>query len=425
MYRIRFVNDLGNGHSGYIEYQNLYVQTISGQSITTQPNGPAGSDAFGRLRTSNPVTIFDSQHRYQENDKWSTASGNSGSTTYQVNKSAVDLNVTTASGDYIYRETKRVFPYQPGKSLLINNSFVFATAQTNLRQRVGYFGVDNGIYFEQEDTTLYMVLRSKVSGSVVNTRIAQGDWNGDKLNGLGLSGLILNPTKGNIFWTDVEWLGVGDVRCGFIINGQLIVCHTFKNANEKDSTYMTTAALPLRQEIENTDTIASGTSAQQICASVVSEGGYTAAGQTYSIDRGATPITLATAGTTYPVISIRLNSSRLDAVIILSEIYGVITSNDRCKWTLLKNATLTGASYTTHSNGNVDYDTSATSLSGGTVINGSYINLQGENQVGGPADFTYQLGRTIAGVSDVLTLAVTPISNNTNVLFGLKWIEAL
>jgi hypothetical protein len=264
-----------------------------------------------------------------------------------------------------------------------------------------------------------------VSGSVVNTRIPQGEWNGDKLNGLGLSGLTLNPTKGNIFWTDVEWLGVGDVRCGFIINGQLIVCHTFKNANAKDSTYMTTAALPLRQEIENTDTIASGTSAQQICASVVSEGGYTAAGQTYAIDRGATPITLATGGTTYPIISIRLNSSRLDAVVILSEIYGVITSNDRCKWTLIKNATLTGASYATHSNNNVQYDTSASALSGGTVINGGYINLQGESQVGGPTDFTYQLGRTIAGVSDVLTLAVTPISNNTNVLFGLKWIEAL
>lgn len=71
------------------------------------------------------------------------------------------------------------------------------------------------------------------------------------------------------------------------------------------------------------------------------------------------------------------------------------------------------------------HDTSASALSGGTVINGGYINLQGESQVGGPTDFTYQLGRTIAGVSDVLTLAVTPISNNTNVLFGLKWIEAL
>lgn len=425
MATLRYVNDLGNGHSGYIDYTAIKVETASGTVLETQQNGPVGSDAFARLRVSNPLTLFDSQHRYKTNNKWTTATGGGASTAYQTNESAINLTVTTASGDYIYRETKRVFPYQPGKSLLINSSFTFASGQTNLRQRVGYFSTQNGVYFEQSGNTSYFVLRSYVTGSVVNTRVAQSEWNSDRLDGNGISALVFNAAKANIFWADVEWLGVGNVRCGFIIDGKPILCHTFKNVNVNTTTYMTTSALPLRQEIENVGVIASGTTAKQICNSVISEGGYSAAGETYVVDRGSTVLTLATGGTTYPVLSIRLNSSRLDSVVIPSEINGVVTTNDRCRWSLVLNPTLTGASYSTHSNGTVDYDTTASGMSGGTVLAAGYIGLQGQINIGGPADFTYQLGRTIGGTSDVLTLAATPITNNTNVLFAMKWIEAL
>lgn len=425
MARLRYVNDLGNGHSGYIDYGTLQVQTVSGESITTQPNGPVGTDSFGRLRIGQPLTIFDSQHRYKANNKWSTASGGSATTTYQANESVIDLNVTTASGDSIYRETKRVFSYQPGKSLLVTTSFVFAPGQTNLRQRVGYFGTQNGVYLEQEGETLYFVLRSYGTGSVVNTRVAQGSWNGDRLDGLGESGYSLDASKGNIFWCDLEWLGAGDVRCGFIIGGKLILCHTFKNTNTKLTTYMTTACLPLRQEIENIGVIASGTTAKQICSSVISEGGYQAAGESFSVDIGATPKALATAGTAYPVISIKLNSSRLDSIVIPKTINGTVLSNSVIKWSLILNATLTGASYSTHSNGAVDYDITASSFTGGTVLNGGYIETRGQVGLAGDVDFSNQLGRTIGGTSDILTLAATPISNNTNVLFALQWTEVL
>jgi len=155
--------------------QPLEVTTASGDTVYVQPGGTAG-DAFGRLRISQPFTIFDSQHRYQENDKWSTLTGVSGTTTYRANESVVDLNVTTRSGDYIYRETKRVFPYQPGKSFLNMSSFVFASGKTNLRQRVGLFGTQNGVFFEQSGNTNYLVLRSYISGSVNETRVAQNDW---------------------------------------------------------------------------------------------------------------------------------------------------------------------------------------------------------------------------------------------------------
>ena len=64
-----------------------------------------------------------------------------------------------------------------------------------------YLG-QNGIYFEQEGQETYMVLRSYVTGSVVNTRVPRNQWNGDQLNGIGVSGKTLDTSKGNIFWCD-------------------------------------------------------------------------------------------------------------------------------------------------------------------------------------------------------------------------------
>ena len=120
-------------------------------------------DAFNRLKVSQPFTLFDSQHRYQENDKWDTLTANSGTKTYIQSESVVDMSVTTASGSKVYRETKRVFSYQPGKSLLVVTTFAFNTPKTNLRQRVGYFSSNagtplNGVYLEQNGTQLKIVL---------------------------------------------------------------------------------------------------------------------------------------------------------------------------------------------------------------------------------------------------------------------------
>lgn len=126
-------------------------------------------DAFNRLKVSNPFTIFDSQHRYQSNDKWDTFGVTGGTASYVLNESAINLIVGTTAGSKVTRETKRVFPYQPGKSLLSLNTFAFNSPKTGLRQRIGYFGITggatsgipyNGVYLEQNGLTLSMNLVS-------------------------------------------------------------------------------------------------------------------------------------------------------------------------------------------------------------------------------------------------------------------------
>ena len=224
----------------------VIVSTSGLSNFNILNNQPMLADAFGRLRVSQPLTLFDSSHRYRDNGLWNTDITSGGTVVFSPNEGLVNLNVTTTSGSQVLRETTKVFSYQPGKSLLVMNTFVMAPAQTNLRQRVGYFGTDNGIYVQLKDNTVSFVERSLVTGLVTETIVDQSSWNADKLDGNGPSGITLDITKAQILFMDIEWLGEGTVRIGFVIDGNFIVCHRFNHANLITSTYITTASLPLR-----------------------------------------------------------------------------------------------------------------------------------------------------------------------------------
>ena len=395
-------------------------------------------DAFNRLKTSNPFTLFDSQHRYASNDKWDTFGVTGGTATYLLNESVVNLTVGVTAGAKVTRETKRIFPYQPGKSLLVLNTFAFNTPKENLRQRVGYFGLTggatfgtpyNGIYLEQNGLTLSINLASGSLNQI--TTINQSSWNGDKFDGSGSSGRTLDVSKGNIFWMDIEWLGVGDVRTGFFVDGKPVVAHIFHNDNVNPTTYMTTASLPIRYELENTATTASSSTMKQICSSVQSEGGYEGFARRYNVTKnGSNPTVLTTQDIQYPMISLRLNSNRLDSAVVPSNLSVVLeqtASNkpDTVQYRILLNPTLTGGTWSTHFNGNVDYNVTATAVTGGTDIIGGYISSSGVLDINTINDFNFQLGRSQTGVSDTFVLTMTPINDGAHVYCDLSWFEII
>lgn len=399
------------------------MATQSSSSMGVFPFGAAG-DAFGRSRISSPFTVFDSQNRYADSGDFDTATATGGTSTFNSNTASMDLEVTTTSGSEVVRESYRVFPYQPGKSLLIMATFVMSTAKTNLRQRVGYFSTENGIYVEQKDTTTYMVKRSYVTGSVVNTEVAQANWNGDKLDGTGASGVTLDMSKSQIFWCDLEWLGVGSVRCGFVIDGQLIVCHTFDNANVNANVYMSTATLPVRYEITNTDTTSSNSTLKQICSTVISEGGYERKAA-LTVVRMTSDKSVSTSFA--PLISIRLASGRLDAVILPAMYVALPTSNANYEIALIKNPTLTGDSFAASPSANAEFDTAATALSGGTIVSTTFLGASNQSRATLEGEtgynFDLQLGRTISGTSDVLTLAARSLSGTQNIIGALEFYD--
>lgn len=399
------------------------------------PSGTA-VDAFGRVRVAEPYTLFDSQHQDVENDKWDTLIVGSGTKTHLPNESTIKLEIATANNDSIIRETVRTMPYQSGKSLLVMNTFVMGTPKANVVQRVGYFSANSGIYFENDSGNNYLVLRSSVTGSVAETKVAQTEWNNDTFDGTGYSGQGtaeehksgLNVAKSNLFWIDVEWLGVGDVRCGFLVDGLLKTAHIFHNDNRNDTTYMRSAILPLRYEIFNKGVTTSNTTMRQICSTVISEGGYSQKNHNRSASNGLAGKNLTNA-VDNPMVSIRLKSGRLNAVVIPVSIdmYGLQAT--AYKYRIYENVTsLTGASWTTtDSKSAVEYDISATAMTGGTLIKeGIFKGLEVAKEINlfHELDGVIQLTRRInAANGDIFTVAIEPTTNNDDAIAALSWQE--
>ena len=425
--------DLRNLHNAMdFNSQGLpVVRTLAtAQSSTTD----ASIDGFGRQRVAQPFTLFDAQLKYtKREDLFDESLTGNASTTYQINESSLDLEVTTTNGDHAVRESKNVFPYQPGKSLQIMTTFVMDAGQSGLTQCVGYYNTQNGIFFMNKDGVNYIVRRSYTSGSAVDEEIAQSSWNIDKLDGTTASGVDIDITKAQILFMDLEWLGVGQVRVGFVIDGNFYTAHVFQHANILDKVYMTTAVLPVRYEIQNTaDTVASSTM-KQICSTVISEGGYTQNTPINFVSNGVNGQTLTTNGSEYPLISIRLNSSRLDSVVVVRKLEMLILSNQNVLFKLLLNPTVTlnGTSWVTHSNGIVDYvlhDINSgggnipDTFSGGTEITGGWLSTDsGTASLDG--SLVIQLGRFLDGTSDIITVVASPASNGVNVSALLGWGE--
>jgi hypothetical protein len=422
-----------NGQVNFIYDRNQDVYRPLEQKDMSMVNAESQTnfDAFGRLRTSQPLTMFDSSHRFADNNLWNTLSGTGGAVAFNSGQGLMELSATNASGSTVMRETTKVFAYQPGKSLLTLNTFVMSSAKDNLVQKVGYFGTNNGMYLELNNSILNFVERTSVVGATVTeTRVNQANWNGDKLDGTGASKLTLDMTKAQILWMDIEWLGVGSVRMGFVINGKFILCHSFHHANIINSTYITSASLPLRYEIYNTAATTGANTLKQICSSVISEGGYELRGvqQAVSVPINAAR-TLGTIGVKYPVISIRLKSTRLDAIVILTALSMMGDTAGKFNWSVVASGVTTGGTWqSAGASSAVEYKLDGVSFSGGRTLASGYFTststVSTNLDILKEALFKFQLERNnFTGEAFELTLVLASDSSNDRVFGSMDWEE--
>lgn len=410
---------------------STYINATSGIPQYS-PSTPAsfGFDAFGRTKVAQPYTLFDNQHRYTSGDEFSDLTSGTATVSYLENESTDLLTIGTASGDKIYRESKKVFPYQPGKALTVFQTFVFNQPKTGLRQRVGYFSRQNGVYLQQSGSTISIVKRTYSSGEIVEEVVNQSNWNIDKMDGTGPSRVNLNLTKAQIFFMEFEWLGVGSVKAGFAINGQFITAHQFNHSNIINTVYMTTATLPLRYEIENTASTTSSSSLKQICATVLSNGGYDRKPEVWSASRNTL---FQNIGTSFvPLAAVRLKSGRTDSVVQIARINVATVTNNLFEYALLRNPSITGGTWVENTpTQDTEYNVTATSLTGGTVVRRGF--LAGSNQNNAATDleiensFDLQLGRTNSDtpVSDIYCLAIRTISSTGDAVGSIQWHELI
>ena len=423
-YQLRNLQLLGEINQGLIDLNGL---------IAPEAAGPMAIDAFGRQRVSNPLTLFDSSHRYRDNGLWATATTSGGTAVFSANEGLVNLNVTAATGSEVIRETYKVFSYQPGKSLLVFNTFVMAPAQTNLRQRVGYFGDDNGIYVQLKDNVVSFVERSIVTGLVTETIAPQSTWNVDKLDGTGPSGVTLDITKAQIFFMDIEWLGEGTVRLGFVIDGVFILCHRFNHANLIASTYITTASLPLRYEITNEGNTAAASTLKQVCSTVISEGGYELRGAQQSVGTPINaPVSFLAANTFYPIVGLKLTAAKLDAIVIPTAISVLGLGNGKnYSWRIVVGGTISGGTwFSAGADSAVEYNLTGTSVTGGRVLALGYLNSSNQASpsinILKEALFANQLernGLTGTPIELILEAAIDTIGGTLGMYASVDWEE--
>lgn len=393
---------------------------------------PTQSDAFGRLRTSNPFTLFDLTAKYSDNSHISTSTSGTASATHDPNSSSVVLSVGTASGDKVIRETSRVFAYQPGKSLQILTTLAMSPAKTNLRQRVGYFNTNDGLYLERSNDNVYFVLRSSsANGSPVERRVAQVDWIINTLPELDLD-------RVQILWFDIEWLGVGSVRCGFVIDGEFIHCHTFHNANTEISTgvpltttYMGSACLPCRWELENTGSTASSSTFRQICTTIISEGGFELRGRPKSAGHLLNAAyTLGTTNTIYPILSIRIKAGRDGAIVLPKNFSLAPLSAANIRWNLIQGVTTGGSWVDAGSDSSVEYNLTATSITSTQFTYEQGYIVATNQSVASPSTsqfpFAFQLERnTLTSPKTYYEFIITgsTTTNNPTVVASINWEE--
>ena len=398
-----------------------------------------------RLKVSPYETTFFNTFQYGlETDVWDTRVSLGASAYHDPNRNSVVMQVGVTTGSEVIRQTRNVMKYIPGRP----TQATFATILTNpvpgVRRRMGMFEERDGFYFE-DDGSGYdgysCVIRSSTSGISTDIRVPRSQWNGDKLDGTGPSGIDAGPNTQQLITFDYEWYGAGQVKVGFVINGTTHYIHTFNHANILTLPWCATPFLPIRLELTNVVGIAT-TSAifYQGSNSVIQEGVPEKIGIAQNIGSPVTGRILAAAQTYYPLISIRLKSTELKGVVLPTffQAASLFTSGGgqntftvSLGYKLIRNATLTGGtwvdmpdtnSFTQYNRTTTGIGTDGIDLDSGFIIQGG-----GGTGVRLDADTVYQLGRSgIGTISDTLTLAVAVLDSGVSnaVAYGsMTWIE--
>lgn len=408
------------------------------KSIEVNAKDSPSTDAFGRWRVSNPVTLFDSKQVFDNGILFwddSETSGTGTTSTHSTYRASTTIGVTANTAGTRVRQTKMRFNYQPGKSQLIFATMGNLHTDTDITKRFGYFDDNNGLFFESTGGVVSVAKRSNVTQTPTDIKVTQANWNLDKMDGAGFSGVTLDTTKTHIGVIDFEWLGVGRVRMGFVVGGKIHYCHQFLNANALSSVYMSTPNLPLRYEISNGGAGAEDTF-EHICSSVVSEGGGDDNGVLRYASTEGTHLSTASENALYAVLGVRLKSAYIGTTIkLISTSLQVHTASSELEWQLIFNPTVAGTfTYADQTNSAVQVAKGATAntITGGFAIAGGFIESGGAStgangSLSSYVDNALLLGSKIDGTVDEIVLAVRPIAGSTavDVEGCLNWRELL
>ena len=363
------------------------AQGFAGLSILSNDVGfkdSANLDAFSRLRVSNPATLFDAQQTYNLNPLLfeSITSGSGASVAHDAtNGAALFTFSSTPTTGKAYQQSYEYIRYQPSKSQLAFVTFNFIESVTDVLKFAGYSDGSNGFEFQNDGTNNQFKIYSTSSNG--DQTVTQSNWNLDKLDGTGSSGITLDITKTQILIIDFQALYAGRVRMGFDINGVIIYCHEFLHANIVSTPYIYTANLPVRCGMTCTATVS--TTMRFICCAVVSEGGMD---ETIGYEFAQEGTATAASGARTHVLSIRpkllFNGLTNRTKMAFIEVNALVTGNNPIYWELVLGQAISGTTTFNDVNSTysgMEYNTAGTiSGSPAIVVDSGYVAASNQSK---------------------------------------------
>ena len=183
-----------------------------------------------------------------------------------------------------------------------------------------------------------------------DTWIYQSDWNGDKMDGTGASGVTLDPSKGNVYQIGVQYLGFGTINFSVEAgntgnNPDFVTVHTISYPNTSTSTSMSQPSFPF---------LAAAYSAGSTTDVSVSIGSYAGFNEGETLNLGPRVSyerdSLLTSSTTVykPIFTVRngrvFKGRANQSVVKLIDVSGSAkgNANAQTKFYVIRNATLSG-----------------------------------------------------------------------------------
>jgi len=326
-------------------------------------------------------TIAEVRFNYGEHASINTVVQNGGTSVHSPKLQGMDMNVTTAAGSSVLRYTNLYMAQASGRTTFFAVVLRMGPQKAGVVSRFGLYDQEDGVYIERTSQGLFLCLRNKASGVVVETRVHQSEWNGDRLDGNGPSGFTLDPDKLQWFVVRMASMGIGNVKVGFNFNGRFIQCHYFTATNTGVTPVLRGISLPFQAEIFNEITTDSASNMFVGNLSVYEEGSAVGPSPRDALnhfyDAGSTARAISTTAWT-PVVSFRLgllkNGVKYRGKILMSSVNVIIHGAGIVQYQAVVNGTLTGPNFVAGNPGScLERDINASAITGGRVINTGYI----------------------------------------------------
>lgn len=323
-------------------------------------------DALFRMRNSDAKPTFFWEPEYDTGTFYEMREKivGGGTVTHKPLEDLVEFAVTT-SGDKVTRQT-RYHHHDASEATLVFATFEVVEAN-NSTIRVGYFDDQNGVFLKiDSNMNASIVLRSNVSGSVVDTEINQADWNLSNLEGFDFTNI-------NSFLCEFQWMHACRLQVGLLVEGYPVYAHDIVASEITSNAFMTTLNLPIRWEIErNATTDTSGKLKQGSCA-IVGAGGYDFLhGFPFSVD--AFPHDASSSAIAIHSIRPKTTFNSITNRGLIIPKYVSMMTNKNSGYKIIYDADLNSPSFSSvDANSITEHDTAATTYSAGTVIRTGFI----------------------------------------------------